>query len=719
MAPENLYCGTRCGVSEDHSSSVWVSGSQKDVWVEIDELVEHLRIDLGECEGENFSVEKIIINPSMFERIKSVVFNMSSIRIILIFLFLLILIFAGSDCKTFLSWTCHYRWILGIIIITICTLLKLHGSSLGALYDGVKIPGKDFSLLFGTPRPIRSDEYVVFTQMSLSQVQSGFPWYSDIWGYSPTDMFLIYGQPIRNIITLYRPFTLGYLLFGAEYGLAFYWSAREVVLFLSSFEFGLLITRKNKTISLLYAVIVAFAPLVQWWFSTNELVEMLIFGQFDVVLFDRFFRSDRLLSKVLMTIGAILCTGGFILSMYPAWIVPLFYVFLAAGFSVAVENHKGWKCRKSDAIFFGIGAIVLVGSMLYVLNKSSMAFTAAMNSSYPGQRRITGGDLSAWPRLFKGWIGFLLPFIDIPNPCEEAAFLDFFPLGLLLSGYLIFKGKRKDVWLISLNVLDLILLLYCLFKIPIIAKISLLTWTKPTRAEDILSLVNLLIFVRIIAIYRFRFPIIVGTILGLFVTFGVVQTGRSYLSPTTNTLVAGLVLLIIWLSILKLNEKVHITFLTVILFLSIIGGCTVNPVSSGLSGIYTNPLIQQIEKIDKQNRGLWAVVCADPLRLNNLPALVGAKTMNAVATYPEYSLWEKLGLHDEKEIWNRYAHIDIQLYSEEPVSLELIRADHIRLHTNLEKLRQVGVEYLLTKEEIPESTAVQLYSYMGYYIYQI
>ena len=135
----------------------------------------------------------------------------------------------------------RYRWVIGAIVIAFCTILKLHGSSIGVL--GELLTGRDVSRVWGTSRSIRTDEYVVFTEMALSQVKSGFHWFSDVWGYTPSDMFIVYGQPVLNLTTLFRPFSMGYILFGAERGLAFYWSSRLVICFLVSFEFGRIFTK--------------------------------------------------------------------------------------------------------------------------------------------------------------------------------------------------------------------------------------------------------------------------------------------------------------------------------------------------------------------------------------------------------------------------------------------------------------------------------------------
>ena len=66
-------------------------------------------------------------------------------------------------------------------------------------------------------------------------------------------------------------------------------------------------------------------------------------------------------------------------------------------------------------------------------------------------------------RLFKSWSSWLWSFGDTGNPCEESDFISLFPLGMVLSLIALVKSKKKDLWLIVLNVFNAFLILFFLF----------------------------------------------------------------------------------------------------------------------------------------------------------------------------------------------------------------------------------------------------------------
>lgn len=233
------YDGTT--YTEEQSVVFTLRGNQNVTHIILNQNVKSIRIDIGQ-KGDNCKIVSIIQNPSFFRVILMNIANVKWKRILIYTIFLLLVLFFREDPKLFFEKIFRYRWTVGMLVVLGCTLFKLHGSSIGYLAE--VLSGQDISRLWGEPRPIRSDEYVVFTEMALSQVRSGFHWFSDIWGYSLTDMSVVYGQISKSIMILYRPFMIGYLVAGAEYGLAFYWSSRLVFLLLVSFEMGRIIFHK-------------------------------------------------------------------------------------------------------------------------------------------------------------------------------------------------------------------------------------------------------------------------------------------------------------------------------------------------------------------------------------------------------------------------------------------------------------------------------------------
>ncbi len=394
---------------ETYSIGRWVSKYEKSIFVPLQQEVSNIRIDLGSEADTYFKVRSINTNVSVIKYLLGVLESVSFVRIMIfsaiIFLAISAVIYKWSVVESIYKW----RWVIGAFVILFCTVFELHASSLSTY--NVYLPGYDYNPLFGVSRAIRSDEYSVFTSMAFSQVAEGFPWFNDFYRGCLTDMAMIYGQPIKIFIMLFRPFQIGYLLFGAEKGLAFYWSSRLVICLLISIEFGKLITKKDIYLSMVYGILVAFSPVVQWWFSVNGLVEMLIFGQGALLLLNYYFETDIIKKKIGYVFGLVVCAGGYILCLYPAWQIPFFYVFLAYAIILIMEKYKSIRIEKHDILMIASGIVVLVISMVFILLQSQDTIKDVMSTVYPGERSVLGGSLNEFPSLFRSWGNIFLPLI--------------------------------------------------------------------------------------------------------------------------------------------------------------------------------------------------------------------------------------------------------------------------------------------------------------------
>lgn len=717
IAPVRVYWSSDGhGYEEQYAVGIIAQEDKKTFTININQYVESLRVDVGDLSGQEYKLGSLIINPGIFRYIQGVVRNMSHARMIIYFLVILITMIAIRDFPSFTKFVFQHRWVIGGLIVLFCTGMKLHGSSIGEISK--HMTGVDTSNLWGTSRPVREDEYVAFSEMAFSQVKSGFKWNSNIWGYSESDMFLVFGQPVMNLVTIYRPFTIGYFL-GIEYGLAFYWSARVVCCILISFEFGRILTRDDRKLSLAYAVLVAFAPIVQWWYSVNELVEMLIFGQLALVILHYYIRAEKMKQKIPMMIGLVWCAGGYILALYPAWMVPLVYVFFACLLAIIIENRHIIKFTKWDAMLLGTGIAILLLSMLYILRMSSDTFLAIMNTAYPGKRTYNGGSAGNFLEILKGWTSFLWTFETITNACEASCFISFMPIGVIASIILLFKEKIKDVWLIALNTVNLILVFYYMIGLPpIIAKITLLGKSASNRIITVIGFVNLLILIRAMLYLAYK-PIYARLIISLSGIIAALSFlgCKENLSPALKMLVLIFVVLSSWIIVNIEKEQYKTSFLILSLIIGVVGGGLVNPVEKGLTTIYKAPIMQAIQTINERDKGLWVVGC-NSYTFNNLPTIVGAHTMNAVSTYPDREMWKELGLESDEEIWNRYAHIAVDLSDQTYV--ELKQVDAVCLHVTVDDLKKLGVKYILCNSDVSEISGIkQIYSYNQFSIQQI
>lgn len=210
-----------------------------------------------------------------------------------------------------------YRYFLALLLFVLAIILKLSGSSVGVWINSMW--GKnstDMYTVLGTPRSIRSDEYAVNLPLMISQFRNGFPYFNEALRGTATDMFMVYGQPVWDIAVLFRPFHWGYLIFGAERGLSFFWFGRLIALFMISFEFGRLITEDKRGLSFALAVLITGSPVVQWWFAVNYLVELLVFGMLAILLINIYLKKEEFKIRILSIAGISLCIGGYCFSLF-------------------------------------------------------------------------------------------------------------------------------------------------------------------------------------------------------------------------------------------------------------------------------------------------------------------------------------------------------------------------------------------------------------------
>lgn len=638
----------------------------------------------------------------------------SPVRVCIYWIGLLLILRFFKAREETLDFLFRYRWGIGLAVIVGAVLLKLQGSSIGmmAYHLGEKEPP-----LFGVDRAIRGDEYVAFTEMALAQVRSGFPWFSDIWGYSPSDMFIVYGQPVRNIVSLYRPFSAGYLLLGAERGLAFYWSARFVFLFLVSFEFARLFTKDKRGLSVLYGIMVSLSPVVQWWYSINELVEIIIFGQAAILLVYQYIHTSRISYKILEMIGLVICAGGYVMSLYPPWMIPFFYVFVAVCFAMLWEERRNIHLQVVDAAIWGCGILIFVLSVGYILLVSKDTILAQMNTLYPGKREYIGGPFDQFYYLFRGWTSWIWTLFEIENPCEEVCFLSFFPFGIILSILVMKEERRLDDWLLSCGLVNIFLILYMCFPLPhIIGKLTFLSMASP-RIAGAIGFVNLVMLIRAFSHYkkdnsRIMLSVLIGTIIATISLKNIRQFEVFY------GLRVGIVLVCVVVTVFILHYSVSIFrkgFVAVVLVLSILGSLTVNPIHSGLDMIYDTAIVREIERLSQEDDKSWFV--NGFFAFENLPTIVGAKSINALATYPDVTLWQELGLMEKEEIWNRYAHFNgcVDLKTD----VVLLGPDQIEFHVTIENLSELGVGYILSSSPLEHERVTELFTHNGWTIYGI
>lgn len=621
-------------------------------------------------------------------------------------LFFLYLHFLISPEKIY-GYLFQHRFALAAILFAVCVALKLHGSSIGMWNEHVACAphGSPFQFpILGIPRSIRSDEWIVFTPLAMSQHYTGYAVVNDIACAWPTNMLTTYNQPVWDLTVIAKPFYWGYLLLGSEYGLSWFWCGRLIALFLVTFEMFLLITGQKKKYALAAACLITFSAFVQWWFAINFLVEMLVWGQLAELMLYRFLNTDSVKTKLLCTGVFTLCAMGYLFAMYPAWMVPLFYVFAGIALWILLDNFFHTK-RSVKELLYPVASLVAVGIVaLHWVLVSGDAISTTMNTVYPGQRHYTGG--AGWDHLFFYVNNLFLPYHDVLNSCESAMVYGFFPFTEILVAIYLVKTKFRDKLLTILWILDLLYLALFLFGAPaFLTRITLLYLTT-NRISPIICTVEVILFLRLLSVEdgplvknrKTRFAL-----LGAFcVMAGLFVWGAKYRIPPELNPAEGLqphqyvimVLLLVAFCayfLIPRTERRKTAFAVAAVMLSLVTGLFVNPLMRTTDSIYAKPLAQAVQSIQAQDPGTW--ITTDRVQANFL-ICIGAPTVNSVNIIPTLERWELLDPEGTyEEVYNRYAHFYTVIAEETRFEMGS-NDDWFTLYISPEDLRTLGVKYV-------------------------
>lgn len=613
-----------------------------------------------------------------------------------------------------------YRFVLGALVILCVVVLNISGSSLGMWNFWL---GHDMSadVVWGTPRPIRTDEYIVGTPLAFSQSYTGYGYFNDLFGNKPADMFIIKDAPVWTFAEIFRPFHWGYLLLGSERGLAFYWSARLVVLFLAAYEFFLTVANDNgrqehKGIACVGASLITFAPIVQWWFAVNSLPELLIAVFVSIVCFDQYLSNSDSRMRAIYAGVILLCAGMFILSLYPAWQISLAYLLVVLIIYTVVRHWRNIRLSGRDILIL-LAEIAVFGAILasvFVMSWNTIQTT--LHTAYPGARQSTGGGLNPLAFVssvstlflpFKEWVS--VPGVDFSNSTEVSAFVDLFPAGVVLAAINMYKNKKIDMLNSCLIGIVVFFMLFASVGFPLwLSKLLFLTPVTSSRIIAVVGVANIILLVRSAAQKKWKCDIRVVTV-AVLAYAAVIALVNHYTYPlyigrllTVGCFVIGAVLLSAFVVVKQQIIRSAVTVLAIIGLAA--SGMSVNPIQYGAAPLTRQPLTQQVQALQQDNDGMWATDGDDSARLANLLVANGVKTLNALEVTPDLETWKTLDPDGKwEETYNRYAFISVKIQeteSDEPFKLDY--GDAFTLQVTPEQLRKLGVSNVLSTQKLDQ-----------------
>ncbi len=603
----------------------------------------------------------------------------------------------------------RYRYILAIFLFIFLVMFKISGSSIGIYNTYFPSEGKNAQndVLLGESRSIRSDEWMVHTPYYFSQYYNNYQKDSNLMSLSGQDMIIGYNAPVKDISILAKPLTWGYVLLGNEYGLSWYWCLKTIIFILASFEVCMIITKKNKILSVLGAFLISYAPAMQWWFVPH-ICDVFLWGTTLLALGYHFFTAKKRWLKNLYTLFLPLVASVFVLALFPSCQIPVGLIAIALLVVFLIRDKKDITFKKKDIfriIFMVIVALIILG---YTILGSKEAIELLYNTAYPGKRVSLGGNYTL-DRIFTNLTTLFLPYKDsnVLNNCEVSTFIHFAPIFLVLFPLMIRKLKTyKDNNLIIGKTLFIILLIevfFMLVGIPeTLAKITLFSYIN--RMDIVYGFTATLFTIYMInTLFKYKdlvkfkhFLISLIIYLGCYIFF-INKENLEYL-PIYLYLFEIVVFGVILIAIYKGRKYFS---MSLIFLLLIISSFTINPIRIGIDPIEDHELVDAVKKLNEEDEGYF--LTTNNIQISSLLLANGLKVVNAVNFYPDMEKWEVIDSSKNHEYdYNRYLHFMITLSEDNKTRYKLIQNDLLELDISLKDLSKWNIKYLVTPIDIDE-----------------
>lgn len=639
--------------------------------------------------------------------------------------------------------------VLTVILIGL-TALRISGSSIGIyheLFYGQQ--AKDPNLLYGDPQPIRSDEWLVNTQLLLAQEANNYKRINENIGTS-RDMSFNIDVPAKDWSAPFKPQNLVFFAVPFEHAFAFKWWILLYLLILGAYFFTLRLFPGKRLLAAVAALGLGFSPFIHWWYL-NGTISPLVYGFFIILISMRILNDEPIpvlkkynvrYSYALYTLVLAYLLVGFGLVLYPPFQIPVAIAVAIFMFGYLLEKYFDKRTKKkavAKRLAIIAAASVLAGGIMFAFLKThSEPLERISNSVYPGKRVVSSGTLE--PKFVL--TSYLQPQLQrdsranfyYNNPSEASNFILIMPLlllpGFALMGYEWKKKKRIDWILVSLQAGSLLLFarVFLAFGDPFykllflhvvpnerlligIGFIGFLQMLYVMKKMEIVKIAKWWPKVAIVAYSLLWFVVLIW--LGLQIR----QEYPKFISSLPLIVAGALVLVLIpTLILLKKNLLAMLVFFGFSLF-SVYG---INPLYVGLGPIKNNRLSTQIKALSKEE-DTWATL--DYIYLENFGSINDRDSITGVQFYPDLDFWRQVGGKKYDYVYNRYAHVLFSSSPELKDKLYLIQQDSFAVKFECSNFVKNNVRFTLSTYRL-NSSCTQLvdeirYPAITFFIYSV
>ena len=558
-----------------------------------------------------------------------------------------------------------------ILIVTFMFLIcqGFTGSSIGLGLRGSDIIEYKDSFLFGSkPQDIRSDEWLVFTPMAIGQTnhEPRFPIINKNLGPDGQNMLVVgmTGVPVAHISNLAKPATWGFYFLNLRQALAWYW---WLPIFGSIFSIWGLIQINFKLewpLSLGLSSLIVFSPYMTAWSYWPAYT--LMFPSLALLSLVKILSKKVSYFSIIWFFLLILSTTGFFFILYPAWQIPLAYLYLIMFVAIYIRDQLWEKGSLGKYFMILLAGIICFYIIFCWWIDAKEAILSIKNTVYPGQRsEIQGGDLPGWFYV-KGLLSSWSMYNDLPhtNKSESASFYYFFIPSIFI--YLCsLKNRCKSLILpTGILIFTVFVIVYCNYGFSLdFTKYTFWGRSTPKRADISLGLAQVFFLASMISHFAIH-QINISPLIQKVVAWGVALLSAVLVIYWTSLLPAewlsyhgfvyafGLAVLITAFGSYFLLLRSFGKFILLVLSINLVVALTFNP-------IYKSPK----ELLVKNNLENGLFEDGRTLVLGSqVPAMMlfasGAKILNGISYSPQWSLWEVLDPSlSSANLYNRYQHL--------------------------------------------------------------
>lgn len=645
----------------------------------------------------------------------------------------------------------HSIWffptILTIVFLTL-VCLNINGSSIGVYHNalyGKEI--RDNNLLFGKPKPIRSDEWLGWTQDSAMQKESGYPAYNTNLG-NDGDISKNPEIPVGGWVAIFRPANWSYFFLPFTFAFSFKWWVILYLLVLSGYFFTLRVLPDKKLLSALLSTSFALSPFILWWYQSIlflslacgfliAIVGMRIINQEALFKIKSRVLSNSVYVILLAFLGSVLG-----LTLYPPFALPILLVTLAFLFGYFIDSSIKQKFNKKRIIlrllpFIIAGCMAGIIGLMYILGHHDM-ITKTAESIYPGSRRTVSGTLP----IIAVFDGFLMPLLQISsrggayyvNQSEASNFILSLPF-LIVSGILIqilyyIQNKRISWTFALIQICSLVFLVRALVPVDsIVYHVLFLDRVPNERLKSGLGFAGFLQLIYIIKLLpRIRlsrrfWAIIIATFCVL--CFAILSVVGIYIMSRYPLFLHNYAILILLstvsVGILALFLANKPLWGAALLFIFTIGSTFwIIPLYRGLDFFENSIIVNKIKEVSKPG-DRW--ITTDNLYYINLPLVAGRAQISGSQNYPDPELWSQVGGSKYEKIYNRQARALFVTDINMKEKMKLIAPNYFQIKFECSDFIFKNVDYVLSVSKISDSCVklvdTVIYPKQNFYIYSI